>query len=124
MERLSGDEVVLVVQRGDCVATFTLPRSGTVSIGRAADCNLRIDEPTVSRHHARLSIGDVITIEDLGSANGTHVAMRSMVLGVRVSVDAGESIQIGSVLATVQRRSRTAGPERRLMARGSAITQG
>ena len=43
-------------------------------IGRAAEVDIRLDSPRISRHHARLSLGDAgITIEDLGSRNGTFV---------------------------------------------------
>src|SRR3954454_17949240 len=47
---------------------------GSVSgIGRGADNAIRIDDPSVSRHHACLHVGDEVTVEDLGSANGTMV---------------------------------------------------
>jgi pSer/pThr/pTyr-binding forkhead associated (FHA) protein len=43
-------------------------------IGRGADCDLRLRESAISRHHCLLRIrpGEV-TISDLGSANGTFV---------------------------------------------------
>lgn len=48
--------------------------AGEHILGRAADAQLRIDEPGVSRHHARLQVGGgVALIADLGSANGTLV---------------------------------------------------
>lgn len=41
-------------------------------IGRDTSCELRFDDPLVSRHHARVSYSDGIWwIEDLGSRNGT-----------------------------------------------------
>lgn len=54
-------------------------------IGRAADCDLVLDDPSVSRRHARLTRGvDGWLVEDLGSANGTRVgdALASPVLPV------------------------------------------
>jgi DNA-binding winged helix-turn-helix (wHTH) protein len=51
------------------VALFT----GENILGRGADV-VDIDLPTISRHHARLVIkDDTMTIEDLGSKNGTWV---------------------------------------------------
>lgn len=44
------------------------------TIGRSTDCDVPIDDPTVSSHHARLSwSGGVLVVEDLASANGTYV---------------------------------------------------
>lgn len=44
------------------------------TIGRAADNDVVLDDPTVSSHHARLSwSGGVLVVEDLSSANGTFV---------------------------------------------------
>ena len=52
---------------------FAIFGSGAV-IGRAPEVDIRLDSPRVSRHHARVSLGDTgITIEDLGSRNGTFV---------------------------------------------------
>lgn len=43
-------------------------------IGRADDCDLIIDEPGVSRHHAEIERNfQKIVVRDLGSANGTRV---------------------------------------------------
>lgn len=49
-------------------------RDGTHTIGRASDCDIRIDVRSISRHHARLIVtGDRAIVEDLGSKNGTRV---------------------------------------------------
>jgi adenylate cyclase len=49
--------------------------SPTVNIGRAESNDLMLQHPSVSRHHARLSVlpGDTTLINDLGSLNGTYV---------------------------------------------------
>ena len=45
-----------------------------VCIGAAPDNDIVLDLPIVSWHHAVIRIvGDLITIEDLGSTNGTAV---------------------------------------------------
>ena len=53
---------------------------GVLTVGRATACNLVIDSAAVSKMHARLErMGDLLTVVDLGSANGTFVN------GVKVS---------------------------------------
>src|ERR1700730_3408127 len=45
-----------------------------VTIGRAADNTVIIDDPSASGHHAQLErIGEVYRLKDLGSTNGTRV---------------------------------------------------
>lgn len=52
---------------------FDLPLTEHVTIGRASDNDVCIDHASVSRHHARLKIGDELVIEDLNAANGTYI---------------------------------------------------
>ncbi len=43
-------------------------------IGRAAGCDIRLDDPFISRRHARVISSEVGTaIQDLGSSNGVYV---------------------------------------------------
>ena len=52
---------------------FDLPRGLTV-IGRSLDANLTIEDPLVSRQHARISVNDEGgSVEDMGSRNGVRV---------------------------------------------------
>jgi hypothetical protein len=47
---------------------------GVTIIGRSAACQITIDDPLVSREHARIRVdGAKITLEDLGSRNGLSV---------------------------------------------------
>ena len=64
---------LLVVESGSS-AMFQLPQSGEIVVGRASEAALRVQDPSVSRQHARFRIarGEVL-IEDLGSHNGTRV---------------------------------------------------
>src|SRR5262249_46384193 len=81
---------------GTEVTTHALPESGVVVIGRAEGSAVRIEHTSISRSHALLRMGQPITIEDLGSANGTH--LRGLRLAPRepVSVSLGESIELGA----------------------------
>lgn len=65
------------------------------SVGRAASCDLPIQDPTVSRRHAELELaGAGVRIRDLGSTNGTYLD------GVRI-IDAlatpGSRVAFGKV---------------------------
>ncbi len=52
---------------------FDLPRGITI-IGRSLDCHLTIEDPLVSRQHARIVIDDEGgSVEDMGSRNGVRV---------------------------------------------------
>lgn len=52
---------------------FDLPRGITI-IGRSLDCHLTIEDPLVSRQHARIVIDDDgAYVEDMGSRNGVRV---------------------------------------------------
>ena len=43
-------------------------------LGRGTDCDLRLVDPGVSRHHAELRVEhDQVVLVDLGSTNGTFV---------------------------------------------------
>jgi DNA-binding winged helix-turn-helix (wHTH) protein len=54
-------------------------REGAHLIGRGEECALRCDSVRVSRRHARLSVeGDRVSIEDLGSRNGTWLRGRKL----------------------------------------------
>jgi len=47
---------------------------GSTVIGRSLDCTLTIEDPLVSRQHARIVIaGDEATVEDMASRNGVRV---------------------------------------------------
>lgn len=68
--------------------------AGETLIGRGDDCAIQLFNSLVSRHHARMKCQESdVTIEDLGSRNGTKVNSK-YVEGARVLQD-GDVIQIG-----------------------------
>ncbi len=99
-----GGTFLLVVGR-DTYATYDLPAAGTLTIGRGETNTVRIDDPMASRTHACLHVGDVMQLEDVGSVNGTRVKDRAVSPGERVAITIGETIQIGSCVLIVQRRT-------------------
>jgi hypothetical protein len=63
----------LIVAVGDEESAYFLSHPVTV-IGRAADSDVRVDDPGVSRHHAELRYSDgEVELIDLGSTNGVSV---------------------------------------------------
>jgi pSer/pThr/pTyr-binding forkhead associated (FHA) protein len=60
----------------------TYPVLGPTTVGRAPECGLRLDEPGLSRLHARLLPTDEgMLVEDLGSTNGTFVNGKRVLRG-------------------------------------------
>jgi pSer/pThr/pTyr-binding forkhead associated (FHA) protein len=74
-------------------------------IGRAPDCDLRLEDPLVSRRHARVLGSEIGTgIEDLDSSNGLYVNGRRRP-GV-TPLHPGDVIQIGGTLWMVSDEAR------------------
>ena len=77
-------------------------------VGREA-ADLILDDPSVSRRHARFSSnGGEFVVQDLGSANGTHVERGGTVITVRdtLVLRAGDVIRIGSHRLAVEGAAR------------------
>lgn len=67
---------VLIVLQGDSLGTSISLASRSVTIGRGADCDVRLDDNLASRLHARVAAigtGNVYSLYDLGSTNGTFI---------------------------------------------------
>lgn len=93
----------LLIVTGHRAERFRLPTSGTVTIGRGPECQLRIDDATMSRNHALLEIGERLVLRDLGSANGCHVGGRQLAPNESVAIAPGVVILLGGVTVVVQR---------------------
>jgi len=64
----------LVVERGPRAGMTWMIKEGATTVGRHPDSDIFLDDITVSRHHCRFrSEGQVFTVEDSGSTNGTYV---------------------------------------------------
>jgi len=69
---------------------------GETILGRALDATIRFDVPGVSRRHACISVeGWNVTVEDLGSQNGTYV--RGEKIGGRAALEDGDELRLGPV---------------------------
>lgn len=71
-----------------------LPQGDTL-IGRSANCQVTLDDPLVSREHARIRIqGASAVVEDLGSRNG--VQLGGQPVGRSAPLHNGDRIRIGT----------------------------
>jgi FHA domain-containing protein/zinc ribbon protein len=89
----------LVVRSGGGRAGETFfPEGETSLIGRSPDCDIFLDDVTVSRKHAELShAGDRWTIRDLGSLNGTFVNRKRI---ESAELEDDDELQIGKYRLT------------------------
>jgi FHA domain-containing protein/zinc ribbon protein len=89
----------LVVRSGGGRSGETFPLEGSrVTVGRSPDCEIFLDDVTVSRKHAALTKdGDGFSIQDEGSLNGTFVN-KKRVEGAQL--EDGDEIQIGKYRLT------------------------
>jgi hypothetical protein len=89
----------LVVRSGGGRAGETFFPSGErTQIGRSPECEVFLDDVTVSRRHAELvRNGDTYTITDLGSLNGTYVN-RKRIESAQLEDD--DEVQIGKYRLT------------------------
>jgi DNA-binding NtrC family response regulator len=96
----------LTVMGPSLFETYPLPASGALSIGRDDDADVRIVDRLASRTHARIHLdpSGKITIEDVGSSNGTFVRGEQIEPGKRVALLPGEAVNIGFTHLMVQRQ--------------------
>jgi putative peptide zinc metalloprotease protein len=82
----------------------SVPLAGEVTIGRAPGNRVRLDDPAVSRRHARIVAGrDGATLQDVGSRFGTWVDERPVPrTGARLAD--GSRIRVGDHELLVRRR--------------------
>ncbi len=75
---------------------FDLPRGATL-IGRSSDCHVTIEDPLVSREHARIVIDDDgARAEDLGSRNGVKINGVGIMSRGTAPLKDGDRLRIGT----------------------------
>lgn len=91
--------VELVVSAGPCAGERWELDYGSYRLGRDLDADVHIADPSLSRHHLDLTVGEGgVTVADAGSANGTAIDGVSLVprrdhpLGEQVEVELGRTM--------------------------------
>jgi hypothetical protein len=93
----------LVVRSGGGMAGQSFqPGEGSTLIGRSPECDVFLDDVTVSRRHAELTReGETFSIRDLGSLNGTYVNRKRI---ESVVLEDDDEVQIGKYRLTFLQR--------------------
>jgi pSer/pThr/pTyr-binding forkhead associated (FHA) protein len=93
-------QVQLVLRSKKGRQVFRLKKKVSV-LGRAQGCTVRIPSADVSREHCRIKIkGERVTVEDLGSANGT--LLNGVVLDEIKEMHAGDFLRVGPALFVIE----------------------
>jgi len=92
---------------------------GPFLVGRSPSCNLTLEDPLVSRQHARITVSaEAATIEDMGSRNGTLINSEPVFDSVHLNNK--DRIRIGSHEMVFLEESRF--PSRPLRSTGALVT--
>jgi hypothetical protein len=93
----------LVVRSGGGMAGQSFqPADGRTLVGRSPECDIFLDDVTVSRRHAEIvRDGDTFTIRDLGSLNGTYVNRKRIETAV---LENDDEVQVGKYRLTFLQR--------------------
>jgi two-component system, NtrC family, response regulator AtoC len=98
-----GREISVVVMSPRFAATYRLPASGEVTIGRSKSVEIYVDDHSVSRNHAIITLGPQLAVRDLGSSNGTRVGGVRLAPDVQRHIKVGDAITVGSATLLLQR---------------------
>ncbi len=81
---------------------LTLPLGEGIKIGRAADCQLILDDDYVSTRHAQIVRTDTgYLVEDLGSTNGTYLNNERITAAAPFGT--ADTLRIGRTLMVVEK---------------------
>jgi hypothetical protein len=95
--RIEGPALVVRAGGGRAGETFALVHDRT-SLGRAPECEIFLDDVTVSRRHSVVTRGgDGFTLHDEGSLNGTYVNRRRV---ESAKLEDGDEVHIGKYRLT------------------------
>lgn len=98
-------ETWLISPQGERIAL----RGQQVLVGREPQCAVVLDDPSVSREHALLTLSDTsVTVKDNNSRNGTFVEGQRLAAGETRSVATGQTVGFGNCVMRLQRELRAA----------------
>lgn len=95
--RAQRNQPVLRIVEPASEAGKTFPLGDELTVGRAAGCQVTLDDTYVSQLHARIFRRDgELFVEDLGSTNGTYLNRNKV--GGPMPLKPGDHLQVGSVV--------------------------
>lgn len=95
--------VCLIAFKADGGRRVLALKPGRYTIGRDASAALRLPFPSVSRRHCELACeGTVLTVQDLGSANGTYRNAEQITPKQDTQLHAGDTLTVGPCRFVVQ----------------------
>lgn len=112
--RDGAEELYLVAYLPGGLRIVRVPAHASLTIGRAVDCELTIEEPKLSRKHFSIR-GRPAVLTDLGSANGTRAGGLQLQPHDSQPIEVGHLIEAGGILFTLHDRD----PRAELTARAS-----
>jgi serine phosphatase RsbU (regulator of sigma subunit)/pSer/pThr/pTyr-binding forkhead associated (FHA) protein len=90
------DRLEIVDERDPRVPPLSLDLGARIVLGRGSDCDLVVDDASVSRQHAAISVdASGASVEDLGSRHGTRVNGRLIGVGRSAQLEEGDRVQLG-----------------------------
>lgn len=93
-------KVVVTDERGAKLGTHRL--AGTLQIGRASNCEIRLSDTYISQVHARITErSGAWVVEDMGSTNGTFLNQSKVTDPAEIAP--GDRIRVGKTLLEVRR---------------------
>jgi pSer/pThr/pTyr-binding forkhead associated (FHA) protein len=96
-----GPSTLLVQGRSDAKPR-TVKLSASMTVGRAPECELRLDDTYASQQHARLfARNNSWFVEDLGSTNGTFVNEQK--LAAPAMLQPGDKVRVGQTIVELRR---------------------
>lgn len=93
-------EARIIIGTAKRTATLAFSPGGRrINVGRAADNDLPLDHPSISKIHSamRMNSDGTIIIADTGSTNGTFVNGRRIAYGEARAIETGDTVAFGDV---------------------------
>ena len=99
----NGQAWCIEMVRGPMIGETIFLKEGKLSFGRASECDIFLDDITVSRNHCDIFLQEnQVSIKDNGSTNGTYVGSEAV---EEKLLEVGDVIQIGRYVFLLTRKN-------------------